>query len=192
MSHGFEARITQSDVYSVAVTADDNLFDNLEIRVQDNTLKIRLDPAFSYLTATKKAHITMPDLYSVKLSTGSRGTVTGFESSHEFTADLSTGSHLHGDLESQNIYIITSLGSTITLEGSAYEMMLQGSSGSSADLGQFIVTDGIVNLSVGSRATINVNGKLGVHLDSGSTLYYTGEPDFGTISISSGSQMKRR
>ena len=71
VSSGFKVKITSSDTYSITVTADDNLFNNLKVLIQNNTLKISLDPALSYLMSTKKVQITMPELDELKLSAGS-------------------------------------------------------------------------------------------------------------------------
>jgi hypothetical protein len=191
-SNGFKVKITCSDMYSVSVTADDNLFNNLDVRVQNETLKVSLDPAYSYLMATKRIQITMPEINELRLAAGAGGTIIEFPSAERFLADLSLGSRLDGTLETDSAYFTLSSGSTLELEGSAKEMILQSSAGSSADLTEFIITNGKVNLSSGSSATIHINGTLDVNLSGASTLNYLGEPDLGTISISRGSEMKQR
>ena len=190
ISSAFEVEIIQSDTYSIIITAADNLFDNLKVRQQDDTLKIYMDPFYSNITSTKKAKITLPELNKLNLSHKTSGTVNGFHSSDDFNLTLSTGSKLSGDLEAGISEFVISSGSSITLEGSADNITIDASSVSTANLEDFTVNNATVNLSSGSRATLNATGQLDVELSSGSTLHYLGDPTIGNISISSGSTMK--
>ena len=98
-SHGFDIEVIQSNSYSVSITADDNLFDD-QIRVTKagETLKIGLRPNYIYTSVTLRAKVTMPELYKLGLSGGSRASISGFSSSHDFSAQLSGGSQVSGDI----------------------------------------------------------------------------------------------
>ena len=138
ISSGFEVNITQSDLYRITIIADDNVFDNLEVIHQDDTLKIYIAPAYSYVIATKKAIITMPDIHRLRMSAGSEGKISRFQSSSEFQLELSTASQLTGNLNVSNADIKLSEGSIITLDGSANNVSLDASTGSTANLENFI------------------------------------------------------
>ena len=187
---GFDVEVTQSNSYSIIVTADGDLFDNLKVRHQDNTLKMHVDPVYSHISSIKKVKITMPNISSLKLSTGAKGKIKGFSSSDNFNADLSLGSHLSGNIDASNVDFVIASGSSITLEGSASNMTLDASTGSKAELSNFVLDKATVKLSSGSNATIKVKAELNVDLSLGSTLHYLGSPKIDNISISGGSTIK--
>ncbi len=182
----FEVEITQSDSYSVDITADDNLFDYLEISKTGNTLTIGMKRS---VIGTLEARITMPDLYELKLSGGSHGTLQEFTSSHEFSVDLSGGSHLSGDFTtSEDAQFTLSGGSHLTgLAGAANDLTISGSGGSHLDLSDFPAHDITVNLDGGSHATVNLDGRLDGDVSGGSHLKYTGTPTTIDVNASWGS-----
>ena len=162
---GFEVEITQSDSYSVNITADDNLFDYLEVSKTGNTLIIGFKKV---VIGTLEAEITMPDLHGLKFSEGVYGTADGFTSSHNFTLSMSGGS-------------------CITLRGAADDLTISGSGGSCFNLSDFPVNDITFSLGGGSQATVNLDGRLIGDASGGSHLKYLGNPTAVTVNTSGGS-----
>ncbi|UCE44095.1 MAG: DUF2807 domain-containing protein [Candidatus Bathyarchaeota archaeon] len=191
---GFEVEIIESSSYSIKITADDNVIDYVEVSKGIDTLIIRLRWGYSYQSVTLKAKITMPELYELELSGGTRGTVEGFSSSHEFVAELSGGSHLSGDFTtSGDAQFTLSGGSHLSeLDGVANNLRISASSGSHLELSDFQVHDAHVDLSGGSHATINLDGRLDADLSGGSNLLYIGDPTMGDIDTSGGSTISRK
>lgn len=169
---GFEVKITQSSSFSVSITADDNVIDDIQVSKRGETLNIGLAPDL-YGSLTLRAEITMPDLYELQFSGGTHGTARGFSSSHSLVLDLSGGSR-------------------IELEGAANDLFIDASGGSHLALSDFSVNDANVELSGGSDATINLDGRLDYDLSGGSRLYYIGEPTLGDIETSGGSTVRKR
>jgi hypothetical protein len=167
---GFKVDITQASSYSIIITADDNLFDYIQVTKTGNTLTIRLEPLVSYQTLTLKAEISMPDLEELQFSGGVNGTATGFVLSHDFRAELSGGSILRMDGEADNL-------------------AAECSGGSRLELSEFVVTNADVDFSGGSQGTINLDGVLDADLSGGSRLFYIGNPTLGDISTSGGSDI---
>lgn len=190
--HGFEVEITQSRSYSVSITADNNLFKNIEVSKGGETLKIGLKPRITFGSVTLTARITMPDLYIVNLSGGSKANITGFNLSHDFSAELSGGSRITGNITAGDTNFDLSGGSQVNLGGTADDLVVSGSGGSQLDLEAFSVDNADVHLSGGSRATVNVDGTLEVDLSSGSRVSYVGEPTLGDIDLSGGSGVGRK
>ena len=179
---GFEVEINQSDSYSISITADDNLFeqrmlflqfDHIEVSKSGNTLRIGLKLGYTYDFLTLRAIITTPDLQELQLSGGTHGIVGGFSSSHDFVLELSGGS-------------------AIVLQGAADSLLIGASGGSQLELSDFQVHDASVSLSGGSRATINLDGRLDADLSGGSHLWYMGEPTMGDIQTSGGSSVQEK
>ncbi len=190
---GFEVDITQSNSYSIKITADDNVLDYIEVFKTSDTLTIRLKWGYSYQSTTLSAKITMPTLYELELSGGTHGTVEGFSSSHEFVLSLSGGSSLTGDfMTSEDGQFTLSGGSTLSIDGAANDLRISGSSGSHLELSNFTVHNANVNLSGGSHATVNLDGRLDADLSGGSTLLYIGDPTLGDIETSGGSTIGKK
>ncbi len=191
---GFEVEITQSSSYSIKITADDNVFDYMEVFNTRDTLTIRLKWGYSYQSVTLRARITMPELYELDLSRGTHGSIKGFSFSHGFVAELSWGSSLGGDfVTSGDVEFVLSGGSHLTmLDGAANDLRISASGGSSLGLSGFSVHDASVSLSGGSHATINLDGRLDASLSGGSHLVYIGDPTMGDIDTTGGSTVTKK
>ena len=194
---GFEVEITQSSSFSISITADDNMFDYIEVFKTSEKLTIRLKWGYSYESAKARdrpTKITMPELYELELSGGTHATIEGFSSSHEFVLELSGGSSLIGDFTTSGDAQFTLSGGShlIELEGAANDLRVSASSGSHLELSDFHVNDANVNLSGGSHATINLEGRLDADLSGGSHLAYIGDPTMGDIQTSGGSTVGKK
>ena len=173
ISSGFRFTITQSGTYSVNVTTNSNLLNDVQVTQSGNILYVSVTPFNFFGFSSLQVTITMPDISTLDLSGGSTGTVNGFNSTHGFTVDASGGS-------------------SATVYGSASSLSLDGSGGSHIDLSGFHVTDAQVNLSGGAWSTINLSGRLDANVSGGSALYYIGSPTMGNISNTGFSTIAKR
>ncbi|MFC2004891.1 head GIN domain-containing protein [Chloroflexota bacterium] len=189
---GFEVELIRSNSYSIEITTDDNIQEYLDVTKSDDTLRIRLTGYLNYSSVTLKAKITMPDIYGISLSGGSQAEVTGFSSSHDFSAALSGGSRLEGDITTGDAKFDLSGGSRVTLAGSADDLVIKSSGGSKSILESFPVDNADINISGGGSATIDVSGTLDVNLSGGSKAIYDGEPQIGDIDLSGGSTFSKK
>jgi hypothetical protein len=192
-SHGFKVEVSQGDTFRVLIRVDDNIVEHLEVAKKGDTLKIGLKPNRDYRSkyAILEAEVTMPTLVGLDLSSGSQATITGFKSTEDFDADLSSGSQLRGDIEAGNANFDLSSDSELTLSGSAQDIKLDVSSGSQADLRDFFVVDADVEASSSSTVAVNANGRLNVDASSRSNVTYIGDPALGNIDTSSGASVER-
>lgn len=207
----FEVEIIESGSYLTAITADDNLFDYIEVSQEGETLKIQLTPGYNYSGVTLKANIALPKLSGLYLYGATKGTIKGFQSSNDFDLKLSGASSLNVDMEAgdvkleisgatrvtgslraRDIEFEVSAASTVELVGSANKMTLTASGGSQLKLAAFPLDRANVILSGASEATIKVSGRLDVVLSGASKLYYKGDPMIGDIMVSDTSTIKRR
>ena len=170
---GFEVEIYRSTIYNITITADDNLFDYIQVSKTNDKLIIDMLPGRVVKSGILRVNITLPDLYEVQLSGGSVGTGGGFDSSHDFVLHLSGGS-------------------VFSLEGSANDLTISASGGSVFNLSDFKVHNANVNLNGGSVATVNLDGRLDANLSGGSRLYYLGNPTLGDIVTSGGSTVSKK
>jgi len=209
--NGFQVELTQSSTYSIEITTDDNVQEYIEVTKSGDTLRVRLTGFRYYRSVTLEAKITMPDVYGIDLSGGSQADITGFSSSHDFSATLSGGSGLDGNITTANADFDLSGGSRVTgsitagdadfglsggsqvnLEGTADDLEINSSGGSQLGLEAFPVNNANVNISGGGRATVNVSGTLDVNLSGGSRALYIGEPILGDIQLSGDSTISKK
>jgi cytoskeletal protein CcmA (bactofilin family) len=210
VGNAFEVAIVRSDSFSVSITADDNLFDYIRVSKRGSVLKIGVEPAVIFHSATYRAEITMPELFDLELSGASHGTVTGFESVEDLDIEVSGASSLNiegivaGDMrfdisgasqvtdevDADDVEFDVSGASTVRLQGVAADMELELSGASNAEMDDFLVSDASVNFSGASRGTVNVDGRLDVELSGASKLTYTGDPTIGDVDISGASTMQ--
>jgi hypothetical protein len=208
----FEAEITQSNSYSIKITADDNIMEHIQVSKTGETLSISIT-GILIPPGTLKAEISMPELHELRFSGATHGIATGFSSTHNLTLTLSGASSLDPDISAEYVEInlegasrlqgevtasgdakfIISGASTVELTGSAEDLEIGECSGaSSLELSNFPVNNANVNLSGASSATIKLDGRLDLDISGASQLYYIGEPTMGNIVLSGGSTVNKQ
>ena len=192
-SWGFEINIKQSNSFSVVISADEKIFDNIKVIQTENTLMIGFEQGFNPGLLAKKAEITMPDLNKLILSGASKGTAEGFSNSDQFVLGISGASYLEmtninvGDLD-----INVSGASRLDARGTGNNLVSLVSGASNIDLSNFVVNNVDIDISGASKATINTAGILDANISGASTLEYLGEPTLGTINTSDSSTIRKK
>jgi hypothetical protein len=208
----FEFEITQSGSYGVSVTADDNLFEYIQVSKAGDTLEVGLGTVPSLGPVTLKAEVTMPQLAGLNISGASRGTASGFSStdSLDITVDgasslelteISAGdvnldvfgaSQATGELTAGDVDFDIDGASTVQLEGSANDIVVNADGASRVKLAGFTVNNANVSLGGASTGTVNLSGRLDVDLGGASKLSYIGEPTMGTINVAGASELSKK
>lgn len=211
----FNYEIKKSDTYSISITANDSLFDDITVSKEGQTLKIESEAPWTIFNIgfdRPKAVINMPLLHSLDSSGATNGIVSGFSSTDnlEITVsgassmelvemvaggiyfDVSGASDISGTLEMENIYLEVSGASSIQLEGDGSDIYIKASGASHLELSDLIVNDAEVMLSGASDCTLNMDGRLDADLSGASELKYIGEPALGEIDISGASKLERK
>lgn len=192
VSSGFDVTITKSETYKVVVTASERIVDNIVVSKSDNTLNIHLQPGTVFSGSTLKAEISMPRLDGVVFSGGTRGTANGFNTSLEFTVELTGASTFEIDsflLSDLNVEV--SGASTFNAHGTGHNLVAVVSGACTLNFEGFHVNDANVELSGASHATVYVSGRLDVTASGFSSLQYLGNPTLGTIETSGGSSVTK-
>jgi len=213
----FEYEIQQADTYSVSITANSNLFDDIRVAKAGQTLEIGVElpgVAVTIFNASPnlKALITMPQLQGLDSSGATNGTVTSFRSddnldvavsgastvklediaSGDTAFDISGASKVTGDIAVKDLELEVSGASTVQLKGSANSLAVDGSGASHLKLADLKMGNADVTLSGASDATINLVGRLDADLSGASTLEYIGEPTLGIMDTTGASTVKRK
>jgi len=208
----FTFEIVQSNSYGVSVTADDNLFEYIQVSKVGETLKIGLKTITSLGPVTLRAAVSMPQLHGLDASGATHGTISNFRSTEKAEFDISGASRVEfssisagnvelnisgasgvtGDLIAGNVDLDLSGASSVQLEGSANDIEVDAGGASRVRLGDFSSNNVDISLSGASSATVNPSGRLDADLSGGSKLTYIGEPTMGTINTSGGSSLSRQ
>ena len=191
VGYGMEIDISQSDNYSIKVSADERDFQFLKVEKDGEELKFYIDKNNYHKKGEINIKITMPVLTEINLSGGSIGNIDMNVSSKDFNCDLSGGAILNGDLQCADIEIELSGGSQVTLKGSGKNTEIDGSGGSIFQLKDFKVNNADVSLSGGSQCSIYMNGSLNANQNGGSQLTYYGRADIRNTSFSGGSGIRK-
>ncbi|MFC1932507.1 head GIN domain-containing protein [Chloroflexota bacterium] len=211
----FEVKIVQADSFKTTISADDSFFDYIAISKVGDTLKIYLNPRHTFTdftlgAKTLKAEITMPALHGLRLSGATRGTITGFKSSEDFSLDISGASSLDmidievgdaefeisgaskatGDMKANNAEFEVSGASKVELEGSANNMILNASGANDINLADFPLDNAEIDLNGASEATVNAKGRVDCVVSDASSLYFLGNPTMGNIEVTGASTIK--
>jgi hypothetical protein len=197
VSSAFHAVIIQDTEYRAIITADEKIFNKINVTKTGNTLSIRTEP--NTITAlAPTAVIRMPNLTKLALSGASIGKISFFNSSCSLSIELSGASILKmEDINVGDVDIELSGASTLTAEalqsissGNNLVSIVEGAS--NLDLANFPVTNGDLFLSGASQATVNLDGTLDAKVSGASSLIYIGEPTMGNIDISDTSTIIRK
>jgi hypothetical protein len=192
ISSAFEFEVSQSNAYSIAVTADDNVIDKVRVTKAGDTLKINLETLPRLGSITLKAVITMPQLHGLDISGAAHGTIYDFNSADDVDIKLSGASKIEGNIIAGDVDFNISGASIVRLQGSAKNMVANVSGASHFHLGDFIVNNANVNFSGFSTGTLYASGRLDANLSGASKLSYAGDPAMDTINISGGSTLNKK
>jgi len=192
VSSAFKVSITQSNTFSVIVTASQRIFDEIEVTQTGSTLKIDIQPSTFSGPYNAVAEIKMPKLDMIVLSGATQGTAAGFSSIDPFVADLSGGSSLEmTNFQAGNITTELSDASSFTAAGTVHDIVSVLSGASNLDFSKLPANNANIDLSEASHAQVNINGRLDADLTGASSLQYSGAPTLVNISTSGASEISK-
>lgn len=186
----FDVRAARGTAFAVAVTADDNLFDEIRVATRDERLVIRLREGTSLRPgATLRAKVTMPGLLGVAASGASDITIeSGFPRLPRIDVSASGASRVQGALRAATLEAELSGASSLALTGRADELLLAASGASRLRLEGFPAARATIELSGASTADVHVTESLDrVRVSGASRLRYTGSPQLGDVETSGAS-----
>ena len=212
VSDAFNLDVTRSDTYEVSITLNDNLFNDLDISMSGDTLRISINPFPNFVNTTRHATISLPELDALTISGACQAVVSGFQSdgtldlevngasgmeindlkAADTTVNVIGASHLSGSLATNNADFNVTGASNINLTGSASKMQVDVIGASHAALVDFIVGDASVTAVGASTAEVEVHGTLDIDVSGVSTLTYGDSPTLGKVEVSGVSSLRRR
>jgi hypothetical protein len=209
VNSAFDVTVTRGDAFAVSVTVDDNLVKHLRVELDGDTLRIGLEPHWSFSDTTLKAEVTMPTLTAVEADGSSSVQASGFASGDaldlrvsgassvtlkgaragDVSVDVSGAGRISGDLEAQEIGGEASGAGDLALTGTATALKLEASGAGKLELRGLTAQDADLSLSGGADAAVRVTGTLNVDASGGASLDYYGSPTLGKMDVSGGAQV---
>jgi len=172
ISHAFDVYLTRDGQYQVVVTADENLWDVIQVERSGSTLKLGLkEGTWSVQNATLEAEIRMPTLEVLTLSGASR---------------------LTGQMDTPDLALEVSGASRVSLAGDGADLRADVSGASQIDLADFVVRNAAIEASGASQVDLFVTGRLDAEASGASRIYYLGDPSLGRIETSGAGSVRPR
>ncbi|MBN1338841.1 MAG: DUF2807 domain-containing protein [Bacteroidales bacterium] len=185
----FKVFLTQGDVISVVVEADENLMNLIETEVSMGKLKISTKDNINNPTALN-IYITFKDLTAMDISGACE-----LKGRNRFTLgnlDLgcSGASDIDLAMEAGDVTFDFSGASSVDLEGSANRVDLDISGASNLDAEEFSVKVLDADVSGASHARIRVSDELSADVSGAGSLKYKGEPRIRQQDVSGAGSIK--
>jgi len=174
-STGLDVNITQENQNTVIVEADENLQNLIVTEVENGVLKIYSEKNI-WSAKSKKVHVSIKTLNSLKASSGSDVRTVKKIQSEEISIGASSGASVRMTVVANSIATNTSSGATIRVSGSADNHAAKASSGSSIKAYDLISKNVIVNVSSGANIDIHASEKIEARASSGGDIDYKGTP----------------
>ena len=180
----FHLDLTQGDVQAVAVTADDNLWDHLDVRTVDGTLQLAMKPG-SYRDAHVSAKVVVPRVTGLSMSGASAAQLHNI-SAPDARVEIHAGgaSSVEGDVRAKELTLDLSGASHATLQGQAEVVKVEASGATHAALDNFKGDVGRARVSGASNVAFVAKSRLDYEVSGASHLSYAGSPviEHGTTS----------
>lgn len=174
-STGLDVNITQENQNAVIVEADENLQNLIVTEIENGVLKIYSEKNI-WSAKSKKVHVSIKTLNSLKASSGSDVRTVKKIQSEEISIGASSGASVRMTVVANSIATNTSSGATIRVSGSADNHAAKASSGSSIKAYDLISKNVIVNVSSGANIDIHASEKIEARASSGGDIDYKGTP----------------
>lgn len=155
IGNGFEADITIVDgPPSVEITMDDNLVEDLEVKVDGDELIIGMKNGMYDFKVVPEAVISMPSITKLDASGATDTTLVGLAET-DFEVEVSGASRVTIEGTADRLVVDTSGASFLEIEGSANEVRIDASGASKIDLSDLAA----------DTASIDLSGSSSVELD---------------------------
>jgi hypothetical protein len=206
----FIFEVVAGKTYNVAITANESLFDIINVTRSGDTLRLSLKPVHFHERPILEARITMPVLKRIRQSAATRGVISGFRTKEPFDLFLSGASSIDLDIESGDARLEISGASSISgklkatktdillsgashanLKGQCNNLVLSAWGAAELDLSEFHSETGIIYLKGASQATVQVDKRLDIDLTGASRLEYLGNPDLSEVTLSGASVLNQ-
>ena len=172
-AEGLDVYVSQDRDFEILVEADENVIDLIGTDIKNGRLKIHAIENIG--RATKKVYVTLPEITSLRTSSGADLITREVITADKISLDASSGSDLRVQLSADEVNADTSSGASIRISGEANILYADASSGSDIKAGEFEVKTCEADASSGADIRVNVSERLVADASSGADIRYTGK-----------------
>ena len=173
-SEGLMVYVTQADDFSIEVEADENIIELIATDIKDG--KLRIHARENIGDATKKIHVSMPEVTALKSSSGSQLHGENIVKSGSLEVDGSSGALMQLELEVNDLEIDASSGANLSISGRADHAEVDVSSGGLINAKNLQTKSCTADASSGGNVKIQVSEALIADASSGGNIGYSGNP----------------
>jgi hypothetical protein len=195
VSGGINVYLSQSDDYSLAVSASDEKYrDNIKTEVKNGILSISYNDHFARNYGDKKlrAYISFKTLESLEGSGASDIIINGTLASNSMRVKLSGASNIKGSVKITNLSVDLNGASTVIVNGTAENLRIDASGASDIKNYDLQVENCVAKLSGASDIRITITNSITATASGASTLYYEGNPDRKDVATSGASSVSQK
>jgi hypothetical protein len=187
ISNAFDVDLSFGASDKVTLRVDDNLVDQLDVGVSDETLRIALAPRTSAENATLHADVIARTPSSIEVSGAANLHFSDGSRMEVLDLALSGSSRADGAVDASDVDIHLSGASHATLIGSVSNLVVEGDGASVLDAGGLQVQDLRIDLSGATQAHVSVVNTISAVLSGASSLRYEGAPKLLQQEVTGGS-----
>jgi serine/threonine protein kinase len=156
--------LSQGKEFQVAITADDNVFDHLQVEkdgkklllsFKGKNLRLNLDGEHPL-----KASVTLPDLEGLHLNGAVHASVGEFTTTRPVRLQISGASQLKGSLKGAEVTVDANGASTVKLEGSGKNLRLKSNGASHLKMADFTATGDRLIVDAGGTSFVALKGSV--------------------------------
>lgn len=185
---------TPDELRPVIIEADNNLFPYIKTELKQDTLKIYIEPGISIENfAAMNIFLSTPGISNLKATNGAN-----IDGSHTSWKNKQTNIEAYGNTKINWHTLTGTLNVSgqnnviITLKGTAKTFNLTLGQNSLLDASGLNAVNARMNISAGSKATIQVSGTISYDISNKGRLIYKGLPEILKASTTSGGKASKR
>lgn len=173
-SEGLMVYVTQADDFNIEVEADDNVIDLIATDIENG--KLRVHARENIGNATKKIHVSLPEITTLKSSSGSQLRSESIVKGDKFEVDGSSGALIQLELAVNDLEIDASSGANLSISGNADHAQVAVSRGGNINAKDLQTKSCNADASSGGNLKIQVSEALTADASSGGNIGYSGNP----------------
>ena len=167
----------ESDEFTVTVYMQENLFNNLVVEVQNNTLRVRTTGSTTFTNQNRpRLYVYAPTIEAVNFSGSTTAENWDTINGTSFSANISGSATLDIVLHVQSVEIDSSGSGRFTLTGTTDILDVSSSGASRIHADQLRANTANINISGSGQAYVNVVDILDVRVSGSGTVRYSGNP----------------
>lgn len=174
VSSGIDVLLSEGDEFKVVVEADENLLEVIETELKGDMLVVGTDHVNIRNAKSKKVHVTLPSLESLKIS--SAGDCDGQTTFHcdDLRLEVSSAGDLLMEVEADRIDLDISSSGDVRLSGKANTFDVSLSSAGDLDAFDLVAEKVDVNVSSAGDARVHATKEISMSASSAGDIYYKG------------------